>query len=229
MAAVSGREEEFKWEQECKEIKMSRYREPVCRLCRGEKVKLFLKGNKCLTDKCPVERRLYPPGEHGRRRRRILGYGLQLREKQKLKRYYGMSEKQFRLFFMRAESKRGVTGDNLLSMLERRLDNVIYLVGFSHSRSHARQLITHGHFRVNNGKVNVPSYLVDKGDTILFKDKSAKHEELKALVSSNKTKTVPGWVDVDWEKMQAKILTFPAREDITFPVEEHMVVELYSK
>jgi small subunit ribosomal protein S4 len=229
MAAVSGREEEFKCEQECKEIRMSRYRESVCRLCRGEKGKLFLKGNKCLTDKCPVERRLYPPGEHGRRRRRIRGYGIQLREKQKLKRYYSMSEKQFRLFFMRAEKKRGITGDNLLSMLERRLDNVIYLVGFSHSRSHARQLITHGHFRVNNWKVNVPSYLVDKGDTILFKDKSAKHEELKAIVSSNKSKVVPGWVDVDWEKMQAKILTFPAREDITFPVEEHLVVELYSK
>ncbi len=229
MAAVSGREEESKREQECKEKKMSRYREPVCRLCRGEKVKLFTKGSKCLTDKCPVERRLYPPGEHGRRRRRVLGYGLQLREKQKLKRYYGMSEKQFRLFFQRAERKRGVTGENLLSMLERRLDNVIYLIGFSHSRSHARQLITHGHFRVNNWKVNVPSYLVSKGDNILFKDKSAKHEELKAIVSSNKSKTIPGWIDVDWESMQAKILDFPTREDITFPVEEHLVVELYSK
>ncbi len=229
MVAVSGREEESRREQECKEINMSRYREPVCRLCRGEKVKLFLKGSKCLTDKCPVERRLYPPGEHGRRRRRVLGYGLQLREKQKLKRYYGMSEKQFRLFFQRAERKRGVTGENLLAMLERRLDNVIYLVGFSHSRTHARQLITHGHFRVNDGKVNVPSYLVDKGDNILFKDKSAKHEELKAIVDSNKSKTVPGWIDVDWETMQARILDFPTREDITFPVEEHLVVELYSK
>jgi len=208
---------------------MSRYREPVCRLCRGEKGKLFLKGNKCLTDKCPVERRLYPPGEHGRRRRRILGYGIQLREKQKLKRYYGMSEKQFRLFFQRAEGKRGVTGENLLSMLERRLDNVVYLVGFSHSRSHARLLITHGHFRVNDWKVSVPSYLVNKGDTVSFKEKSAKHEELKAIVSSHKNKTVPGWIDVDWEEMQAKILTSPEREDITFPVEEHLVVELYSK
>ncbi len=208
---------------------MSRYREQVCRLCRVEKVKLFLKGHKCLTDKCPAERRLYPPGEHGTRRRRVLGYGLQLREKQKLKRYYGMSEKQFRLFFERAEKKRGITGEYLLSMLERRLDNVIYLMGFSHSRSHARQLITHGHIRINDWKVNIPSYLVKKGDNILFKEKSAKHDELKAIVNSNKNKTVPGWIDVDWEKMQAKILDFPTREDITFPVEEHLVVELYSK
>jgi len=208
---------------------MSRYREPVCRLCRGEKVKLFLKGNKCLTDKCPIERRLYPPGEHGRMRRRILGYGLQLREKQKLKRYYGMSEKQFRLFFLRAEKKRGVTGENLLSTLERRLDNVVYLVGFSHSRTHARQLITHGHFRVNDWNVNIPSFLVDKGDIIAFKDKSGKNETLKAIVDSNKNKTVPGWLEVDWEGIQAKVLDLPTREDITFPVEEHLVVELYSK
>ena len=208
---------------------MSRYREPVCRLCRGEKVKLFLKGNKCITDKCPIERRLYPPGEHGRMRRRILGYGLQLREKQKLKRYYGMSEKQFRLFFLRAERKRGITGENLLSMLERRLDNVIYLVGFSHSRSHARQLIGHGHFRVNDWNVNIPSFLVDKGDTVTFKDKSGKNETLKAIVDSNKNKTVPAWLDIDWEKAQVKVMALPAREDITFPVEEHLVVELYSK
>ncbi len=208
---------------------MSRYREPVCRLCRGEKVKLFLKGNKCLTDNCPIERRLYPPGEHGRMRRRILGYGLQLREKQKLKRYYGMSEKQFRLFFLRAEKKRGITGENLLSALERRLDNVIYLIGFSHSRSHARQLITHGHFRVNDWNVNIPSFQVDKGDVITFKDKSGKNETLKAIVDSNKNKTVPGWLEIDWEGIQAKVLDLPTREDITFPVEEHLVVELYSK
>lgn len=208
---------------------MSRYREPVCRLCRGEKVKLFLKGAKCLTDKCPVERRLYPPGEHGRARRRILGYGLQLREKQKLKRFYGMSERQFRLFFQRSERKRGITGENLLSMLERRLDNVVFMMGFSHSRSHARQLITHGHFRVNEWRVNIPSFLVDKGDVVSFKEKSAKLNELKAIVESNKNKTVPGWIEVDWEKKQAKILSYPTREDITFPVEEHLVVELYSK
>ena len=208
---------------------MSRYREPVCRLCRAERTKLFLKGSKCLSDKCPIERRLYPPGEHGRARRRILGYGLQLREKQKLKRYYSMSERQFRLFFQRAEKKKGITGENLLVMLEKRLDNVIFISGFSHSRAHARQLITHGHFRVNDWKVDVPSFLVNKNDVISFRDRSQKKEELKAIVDSNKDKAVPGWIDVDWEKREAKILSFPTREDITFPVEEHMVVELYSK
>ena len=136
---------------------MARQRDSVCRYCRVERVKLFLKGNKCLTDKCSIERRPYPPGEHGRARRRILGYGIQLREKQKLKRFYGMSEKQFRLFFLRAERKRGITGENLLSMLERRLDNVVYITGFAHSRLHARQLITHGHFRIKDRKASVPS------------------------------------------------------------------------
>lgn len=208
---------------------MSRYRDSVCRLCRAEKTKLFLKGSKCLSERCPVERRPYPPGERGRIRRRILGYGIQLREKQKLKRYYGMSERQFRLFFQRAERKRGITGDNLLTMLERRLDNVVSLMGFSHSRDHARQLISHGQFRVNGGKVNISSFLVSKGDVISFREKSAKNEELKAIVKSNKNKTVPGWIEVYWEKMEAKILSFPTREDITFPVEEHLVVELYSR
>lgn len=208
---------------------MSRYREPLCRLCRSERTKLFLKGNKCLTEKCPVERRLYPPGEHGRARRRILGYGLQLREKQKLKRYYEMSERQFRLFFRRAERRRGITGETLLAMLERRLDNVVFVTGLSHSRAHARQLITHGHFQVNEKKVTVPSFIVDKNDVISFKNKSASNETLRAIVDSNKDKTVPAWIEVDYEKMQAKILSFPSREDVTFPVEEHMIVELYSK
>jgi len=182
-----------------------------------------------LTEKCPVERRLYPPGEHGRARRRILGYGLQLREKQKLKRYYEMSERQFRLFFRRAERIRGITGETLLAMLERRLDNVVFIIGFSHSRAHARQLITHGHFQVNEKKVTVPSFIVDKNDVISFKNKSASNETLRAIVDSNKDKTVPAWIEVDHEKRQAKILSFPTREDVTFPVEEHMIVELYSK
>jgi small subunit ribosomal protein S4 len=154
---------------------------------------------------------------------------IQLREKQKLKRYYGMSEKQFKLFFKRAERKKGVTGENLLSMLERRLDNVIFLSGFSHSRIHARQLITHGHFRREENKVSVPSIVVDKGDVITFRDKSKNHEELKAIVEFNKNKTVPAWLDVDRENMEIKVLSFPVREDVTFPVEEHLVVELYSK
>ncbi len=208
---------------------MARYREPLCRLCRAERTKLFLKGHKCLTEKCPVERRLYPPGEHGRARRRILGYGLQLREKQKLKRYYGMSEKQFRFFFRRAVRKRGITGEHLLSMLERRLDNVIFIAGFSYSRAQARQLIAHGHVCVNGKKVDIPSFLVGKDDVISFQKKSAESEDLKALVESNKSKAVPGWVEVDWEKMQVRVLSSPSREHITLPVEEHMVVELYSK
>jgi len=208
---------------------MSRSRESLCRICRTERVKLFLKGSKCLTEKCSVERRPYPPGEHGRARRRILGYGIQLREKQKLKRYYSMSEKQFRLFFKRAVQKRGITGENLLIMLERRLDNVVFLIGFSHSRAHARQLITHGHFRINGRKASIPSMLVNKGDVLSFRDKSKKHEELKAIVEFNKNKTVPGWLEVDRKKVETNILSFPTREDVTFPVEEHLVVALYSK
>lgn len=208
---------------------MSRYREPVCRQCRAEREKLFLKGNKCLTEKCPVERRPYPPGEHGRARRRILGYGIQLREKQKLKRYYSMSERQFRLFFQRAERKKGITGENLLQMLERRLDNVVFLSGIAHSRAHARQLITHGHYRINDRKVNVPSQLVNKGDIISFRDKSKKHEELKAIVDFHKGKAVPSWLEVDRDKMEVMVRALPEREEIPIPVEEHQVVELYSK
>src|SRR5512135_3290178 len=153
---------------------MAKYQGPECRLCRVEKVKLFFKGNKCLTDKCPIERRAYAPGQHGRNKKRILGYAIQLREKQKLKRYYGMSEEQFRFFFERAERQKGVTGENLLSMLERRLDNAVYLMGFSLSRGHARQLIGHGHFRVNGHRVNIPSALLNVGDVIAFRPRSAK-------------------------------------------------------
>jgi len=208
---------------------MARHRDHTCRYCRVERTKLFLKGHKCLTDKCPVERRPYPPGEHGRARRRILGYGIQLREKQKLKRYYSMSESQFRLFFKRAESRKGITGENLLSMLERRLDNVVFLVGFSHSRMHSRQLITHGHIRVNGRKVDVPSMLVGKEDIIAFREKSAKHDELSALVEANKNKEVPPWLEVDSDNKQVRVVSYPTREDIPIPVEEHLVVELYSK
>jgi len=208
---------------------MSRYREPICRLCRVEKSKLFLKGNKCLTDKCPLERRAYPPGQHGRSRRRILGYGIQLREKQKLKRYYGMSEKQFRLFFERAERQKGITGETLLAMLERRLDNVVFLTGFAHSRAHARQLINHGHFLVNESRVTIPSFQVKAGDVVTFRERSAKSEDVKAMLEVHKNKTVPGWLEADWDGKTARIVALPTRADITMPVEEHMVVELYSK
>ena len=208
---------------------MSRYREPICRLCRVEKTKLFLKGNKCLTDKCPIERRAYPPGQHGRSRRRILGYGIQLREKQKLKRYYGMSEKQFHLFFQRAERQKGITGETLLAMLERRLDNVVFLSGFAHSRAHGRQLINHGHFLVNETRVTVPSFQVKPGDAITFRERSAKTEDVKALLEAHKNKALPGWMEVDWTSGTTRIVSLPTRADIQIPVEEHMVVELYSK
>ncbi|MFW6123806.1 MAG: 30S ribosomal protein S4 [Acidobacteriota bacterium] len=208
---------------------MARNRKSACRFCRVEKTKLFLKGHKCFTDKCPIERKAYPPGEHGRDRRRILGYGIQLREKQKLKRYYGMSENQFKLFFKRAERKRGVTGENLLSMLERRLENVIQLIGFAHSRAHARQLITHGHFRKNGRKATIPSMLVEKNDVITLHESSAKDEELNAIIEANKNKEIPPWLDVDFEEKTANVVSFPKREDITIPVEERLIVELYSK
>lgn len=208
---------------------MGRYSDPDCRLCRTEKTKLYFKGHKCLTEKCPVERRAYAPGQHGRMKKRILGYAIQLREKQKLKRFYGMSEEQFRLFFKRAERKRGVTGENLLSMLERRLDNVVFLMGLSMSRTQARQLINHGHFRVNGQKVNIPSFLVKLGDVVTFRERSQRNENLKAVAEVNRNKTLPGWLEVDWDERRGRILALPTRADITLPVEEHLVVELYSK
>ncbi len=208
---------------------MAKYQGPECRLCRVEKNKLYFKGAKCLTDKCPIERRAYAPGQHGRARKRILGYAIQLREKQKLKRYYGMSEEQFRFFFERAERQKGVTGENLLSMLERRLDNVVFLMGLSLSRGHARQLIGHGHVRVNDHKVDIASALVKVGDVIEFRERSAKSEDIKAVVASNRSKNVPGWLEVSWEDMKGRVLALPTRQDVTLPVEEHLVVELYSK
>lgn len=208
---------------------MSRYREPICRLCRVEKTKLFLKGHKCLTDKCPIERRSYAPGQHGRSRRRILGYGIQLREKQKMKRYYGMSEKQFHLFFERAERQKGITGETLLSMLERRLDNVVFLAGFAHSRAHARQLVNHGHFVINETRVSIPSYLIKAGDIVAFRERSAKDDEVKALLELHKTKVLPGWLEVDSAAAKIRIVALPTRADVQLPVEEHMIVELYSK
>jgi small subunit ribosomal protein S4 len=194
-----------------------------------ERTKLFFKGDKCLSEKCPVERRAYPPGQHGRARRRLLGYAIQLHEKQKLKRYYGMTERQFRLFFKRAESQKGITGENLLSLLERRLDNVLYLIGFARSRAHSRQLIGHGHFQVNEHRVTIPSYLVAEGEEIALRARSARFEDLKSLISGNRNKTVPAWIAVDWDNSRARISALPTRQDITLPIEEHYIVELYSK
>src|SRR5512136_460607 len=198
---------------------MAKFQGADCRLCRVEKNKLYFKGAKCLTDKCPIERRSYAPGQHGRSKKRVLGYAIQLREKQKLKRYYGMSEEQFHFFFERAERQKGVTGENLLSMLERRLDNVVYLMGFSLSRGHARQLIGHGHFRVNGHRVNIPSALLDVGDVVEFKARTAKNEVAKAVVASNKGKTLPGWLEVDGPNMKARVRALPTRQDVTLPVE----------
>ena len=208
---------------------MPRYSEPVCRQCRVERTKLFFKGDKCLSDTCRVERRAYPPGQHGRARRRLLGYAIQLHEKQKLKRYYGMTERQFRLFFTRAERQKGITGENLLSLLERRLDNVLCLAGFARSRAHGRQLISHGHYLVNARRVTVPSYLVDEGDEITLRPRSAKYEDIKGLIDGNRNKTLPSWVAVDWDNLKAKTSALPKRQDITLPIEEHYIVELYSK
>jgi small subunit ribosomal protein S4 len=194
-----------------------------------EKAKLFLKGHKCLTDKCAIERRAYAPGQHGRSRRRILGYGIQLREKQKMKRYYGMSEKQFHIFFERAERQKGITGETLLSMLERRLDNVVFLGGFAHSRAHARQLVNHGHFVINEARVSIPSYLIKTGDVVAFRERSAKADEVKALLEFHKTKALPGWLEVDSAAAKIRIVALPTRADVQLLVEEHMIVELYSK
>lgn len=193
-------------------------------------MKLFFKGERCQTEKCAIEKRNFIPGQHGKDRKpKIVGYGLQLREKQKVRRFYGLLEQPFHNLYEKALKMKGVTGDNLLSMLERRLDNVVYLMGFSLSRGHARQLIGHGHFRINNHRTNIPSALVKVGDVIEFKERTAKSEDMQAVVASNKSKTVPGWLDVDRGNLKGRVLALPTRQDVTLPVEEHLVVELYSK
>ncbi len=211
---------------------MARYIGPVCRLCRAEKTKLFLKGAKCLSDKCPLEKRHYSPGAHGgslERRKKSL-YGIQLREKQKVRRFYGVLERQFRRYFEKAERMKGKTGDNLLTLLERRLDNVIYRLGFAYSRHHARQLVNHGHFLVNGKNVNIASYLTREGDEISFKERSGNNENIKAMIGDLKTKAqTPNWLETDWDNLKGKVIALPKREDVSLPVEEHLIVELYSK
>lgn len=207
---------------------MARYTDSVCRLCRREGQKLYLKGDKCYTDKCPVTKRNYAPGEHGQGRKKITEYGLQLREKQKVKRYYGISESQMRKYFGMAEKTHGVTGENLLKILESRLDNVVYRLGFASSRPEARQLVTHGHFAVNGTKVSIPSYLVNVGDVIEVKDKSKNSPKFKELIE-NHQKTLVNWLEVDLEGMKGRILAEPLREEIEIPIQEHNIVELYSK
>jgi small subunit ribosomal protein S4 len=208
---------------------VARYRESVCRLCRREAMKLFLKGDRCFTNKCAIERRNFPPGQHGKRRSKILGYGIQLREKQKLKRFYGVLEGQFRLTFEAAERMRGITGENLLSLLERRLDNVVHRLGFSGSRAQARQLVRHGHVRVNGKKVNVPSYVVVAGAVVSVKEKSKANPLIAGAVETAKGRGVPAWLELNASEFQGKVLALPKREDVALQVNEKLIVELYSK
>jgi small subunit ribosomal protein S4 len=208
---------------------VARYRESVCRLCRREAMKLFLKGDRCFTNKCAIERRNFPPGQHGKRRSKILGYGIQLREKQKLKRFYGVLEGQFRLTFEAAERMRGVTGENLLSLLERRLDNVVHRLGFSGSRAQARQLVRHGHVRVNGKKVNVPSYVVGTGTVVSVKEKSKANPLIAGAVETAKGRGIPAWLELNAAEFQGKVVTLPKREDVALQVNEKLIVELYSK
>ena len=208
---------------------MARYSDPVCRLCRREGMKLFLKGDRCFKDKCAIERRAYAPGQHGRRRSKVLGYGLQLREKQKVKRIYGVLEKQFRLYFQRAESRTGITGENLLRQLEIRLDNVVYSLGFAASRAQARQLVRHGHIQVNGRKLNIPSYQVRKGDSIQVKESSRKNDQIRQAVETASGRGVPSWLQLNPEQFQGSVLDLPKREEIRLPIQEQLIVELYSK
>lgn len=208
---------------------MARYTGAVCKLCRREGKKLYLKGERCYTGKCALERRAYAPGQHGQSRKKATEYGLQLRAKQQAKRYYGIQESQFYKYFLMAERKQGVTGENLLRICESRLDNVVYLLGWANSRAEARQLVTHGHYKVNGKKVNIPSYLIKAGDEIAIKDKSKESDKFKATLEANGSRPVPQWLDLNKEALSAKVLALPTREQIMVPVEEHLIVELYSK
>lgn len=208
---------------------MARYTDSVCRLCRRENQKLFLKGDRCYSDKCAVTRRAYAPGQHGQSRKKPSEYGLQMREKQKARRFYGVLESQFEKYFVMATKQKGMAGENLLRILETRFDNVIYRLGFAMSRPEARQLVRHGHFLINGKKVNIPSYLVKAGDIITIRESSRSSEKIKAVIEANTKKPLPAWLDVDWNSVIAKVVTLPNREDVDLPVEEHLIVEYYSK
>ena len=208
---------------------MARYKGPVCKLCRREGEKLYLKGARCYSEKCSFDRRPYAPGDNGQGRRKVSEYGLQLREKQKVRRMYGIMEKQFRNYFEEAEMQGGVTGENFLRLLERRLDNVVYRMGFASSRSEARQFVLHGHIKVNGRKVNIPSYRVDESDVISVKDSSRKLQRFKDIFEFNAEITPPSWLSVDLEKAEGTVVSMPEREDIDHPIEEHLIVEFYSR
>lgn len=209
---------------------MARYTGSVCRICRRENLKLFLKGDRCYSDKCAFDRRSYPPGQHGQRRgRKVSDYGIQLREKQKVKRMYGLSEKQFRLFFKRADKQKGITGTNLLMMLERRLDNAVYRMGFVNSRTQGRHFVKHNHFLVNGKKVNIPSYLTQAGDVIEVCEKSRKMKAIEDAMDAVVRRGLPQWLELEKDKFKASVKALPVREDITMPIEEQLIIELYSK
>ncbi len=208
---------------------MARYTDASCKLCRREGQKLFLKGERCYTNKCAVGRRPYAPGQHGQQKKKLSEYGIQLREKQKAKRFYGILESQFRKYFEMANRKKGITGENLLQLLESRLDNVVYRLGFGSTRAEARQLVTHGHFEINGKRLNIPSYIVKVGDTINVSEKGKKSVRFKEILDITGSKVVPKWLEVDQENLKGKVVALPAREDIDLNVQEHLIVELYSK
>jgi len=208
---------------------LARYTGPKCRFCRREGTKLFLRGDRCYTDKCAYERRPYAPGQHGRRRKKSSNYEIQLREKQKVKRLYGVLERQFRKYFEIAEAKKGVTGTNLLRLLECRLDNVVYRLGFANSRNQARQLVKHGHFLVNGRKVDIPSFQVREGDVIEVREKSKKVPVIQEAQEVVARRGIPAWLELDAENFKGVVKALPEREDITFPINENLIVELYSK
>ncbi len=208
---------------------MARYTDASCRLCRREGEKLFLKGERCYTDKCSVKRRVYAPGQHGQQKKKLSEYGVQLREKQKARRFYGILESQFRKYFDIASKKKGVTGENLLQILESRLDNAVYRLGLATSRPEARQLVSHGHFTVNGQKVNIPSYILKVGDVVSLKDKSKSSEKFKAISEIAGSKVVPKWLDFNRDNLEGKVVAIPSREDIDLLIKEHLIVELYSK
>lgn len=208
---------------------MGRHTEAVCRLCRRENDKLYLKGDRCYSDKCAIVRRAYPPGQHGRGRQKFSEYGLQLREKQKARRIYGVMEKQFRRYFKEADRRKGVTGETLLQLLESRLDNVVYRLGFARSRAEARQLINHGHFQVNGRKVDIPSYLTKVGEVIAVRENRKNKPVFKVIAEDSVQQNVVDWLEVDHEKLEGRVMRIPQREEIDVPVTEHLIVELYSR
>ncbi len=208
---------------------MARYTDASCRLCRREGQKLFLKGTRCYTDKCAVARRAQAPGQHGAKKKKLSEYGVQLREKQKAKVFYGVLEGQFRKYFEMASNKKGITGENLLQLLELRLDNVVYRMGLATSRAEARQIVRHGHITVNGGKVNIPSYLVEKDDVIAVCEASQNDEKFKTIMEQTAGRNVPAWMEFNAEQKKATVVELPKREDIDLPVQEHLIVELYSK